>query len=469
LIEPERILRDVRDFARWPLAQLVEKAAPEIHASTVAEQASVREYAERHLWPNVERWDQIAARDHDFAPWPAIEGALKYRFLSMTLPTAFGGRGVKTLPMNVWAEEISAADAGIYVVFGSHALALSALFGGLDLALIGRIGREITQGERRGRAVLLALGYTEVGGGSDVEDVDEIKRGRLTSRWTRVAGGYRLNARKVFISGGNLASYCVVNAYGDPKRPLETTGAFLVRKDAPGFSIGRVEHKMGQRLCPAVEILCEDVFVSDAEASISDDGARNIDTTLSLTRGPVGAMATGVLRGVLERTLRYLAQKRQNGRWLFEEQWVQLALADMLAALQAGRGLYVQAALSLDTWGAPSLSPKTKIPPAIQKSEAFYRMTTHPNSIKRLRENYAKAISIPQLQRVVADGSLAKFMCSDLAVQACMKAMEILGEDANDPRWGVEKCMRDVKLAQIFEGTNEVNRLHVARGLLARS
>jgi alkylation response protein AidB-like acyl-CoA dehydrogenase len=69
---------------------------------------------------------------------------------------------------------------------------------------------------------------------------------------------------------------------------------------------------------------------------------------------------------------------------------------------------------------------------------------------------------------VVADGSLAKFMCSDLAVQACMKAMEILGEDANDPRWGVEKCMRDVKLAQIFEGTNEVNRLHVARGLLTR-
>ena len=96
-------------------------------------------------------------------------------------------------------------------------------------------------------------------------------------------------------------------------------------------------------------------------------------------------------------------------------------------------------------------------------------MLMHPNSSKRFRENYAKQIPTAQLQRVVADTSIAKFMCSDLAVQVSMKAMEILGEDANDPQWGVEKCMRDVKLAQIFEGTNEVNRLQVARGLLVAS
>ena len=81
----------------------------------------------------------------------------------------------------------------------------------------------------------------------------------------------------------------------------------------------------------------------------------------------------------------------------------------------------------------------------------------------------AKLVPIPQLQRVVAHASLAKFMCSDMAVSTAMKAMEILGEDANDPAWGVEKCMRDAKLAQIFEGTNQINRLHVARGILRRA
>jgi alkylation response protein AidB-like acyl-CoA dehydrogenase len=469
VVEPDRIAYAIRDFEKTPLAVLIKKGLPEVYAECLAEQANARSYAETYLYPNVEKWDQVAARDHDFAPWPAIDGALKHGFLSMPIPVPFGGRGVRSLPWTVWTEEISAADAGMYVVFGSHGLALSAMAGSGDFAAIGRICRKITAAEKKGQAMLLALGYTEVGGGSDVEDCDEIKRGKITSRWTRTAGGYRLNARKVFISAGNLASHVVVTAYGDPKRPLETSGGFLVSKDSPGFSIGRVEHKMGQRLCPAVEIICDDVFVDESQSFFNPDGARLIDTTLTLTRGGVGSMATGVARGVIDRTLRYLSTKRVRGRWLFEEQWVQLALADMLAALQAARGLCIQGALSLDTWGLPSLASGPKLPKAIQTSEPFVAMLMHPNSSKRFRENYAKQIPTAQLQRVVADTSIAKFMCSDLAVQVSMKAMEILGEDANDPQWGVEKCMRDVKLAQIFEGTNEVNRLQVARGLLVAS
>jgi alkylation response protein AidB-like acyl-CoA dehydrogenase len=94
---------------------------------------------------------------------------------------------------------------------------------------------------------------------------------------------------------------------------------------------------------------------------------------------------------------------------------------------------------------------------------------SHPTLIDVTRKLYRAQVPGAQLQRLVSHASLAKFMCSDLAVSTSMRAMEILGEDASDPRWGVEKGMRDAKLTQIFEGTNQINRLHVARGMLTRS
>jgi alkylation response protein AidB-like acyl-CoA dehydrogenase len=369
----------------------------------------------------------------------------------------------------VFAEEVAAADAGIYVIYGAHALALALVISSLDTRVISMLGREISEGEKRGTPVVLALAHTEPGGGSDVEDVDDIKHARLGSRFTKVAGGYRVHARKVFISNGGFARYNVLSAWGDPQRPLETMKGFIIPNDAPGFSVGRVERKMGQRLSAAVEILCDDVFVPDSHAFHTD--GRNIDTTLSLTRGPVGAMSTGIVRGTLERTLAYLAQKRVRGRWLFEEQWVQLALADMLGALQAARGLYIDAALAGEEWGLFALTKlfPERVPAVVRANRVFDKVLTHPTVIGATRKLYETQVPPDVLQRLVSHSSMAKFMCSDIAVSTAMKAMEILGEDANDPRWGVEKGMRDAKLAQIFEGTNQINRLHVARGMLKRT
>ena len=468
--EPLELLYELSDFDRFPVATLLREAKPRIYEQCLGIQRRVREFSERHLRRNVERWDELAGQDHDFVPWPAIDAGLEYGFLSMNIPEIFGGGGMGRIPAALFAEELSVTDAGVFVIYGAHGLALAAAFASLDMRVIARLGREISDAERAGKAVLLALAHTEPGGGSDVEDVDDLRRARLTSRFTKVAGGYRLDARKLFISNGSFARYNVVTAFGDPKRPLETTCGFLVRSDAPGFSVGRVEHKMGQRLCAAAEIICDDVFVRDRDAFAFTDTARMIDTVLSITRGPVGAMATGIMRGALERTLRYLAQKRVRGRWLFEEQSVQLALAEMIAAVQAGRGLYMDAALAGDAWGLPTLAgaPEVTLPEAVTRSQLFSRVVTHPRIIEGARQRYSATVPTEQLQRVVAHSSLAKFLCSDMAVRMCGKAMEILGEDANDPEWGVEKCMRDAKLGQIFEGTNQINRLHVARGLLRK-
>jgi acyl-CoA dehydrogenase len=469
--EPLRLRHELRDFARFPLASLLEQGRPDVHAQCTDTIARARQYAERHLVGRVEALDQQIGRDHEIVPWEAIEAALPYGFLSMNIPRIFGGGNMGACASALFAEEIASVDAGMFVVFGAHGLALALGLSSLDTRIVSRLAREVCAGERQGKAVLLALAHTEPGGGSDVEDVHDIQRASIASRFTRVPGGYRVHARKVFISNGSIARYNVLTACADPKHPLETMGGFVIPHDAPGFSVGRLEHKMGQRLSTAAEVLCDDVFVPDEDAVMLPDPGRVIDTTLSLTRGPVGAMSAGVIRGTLERTLAYLAQKRVRGHWLFEEQWVTLALADMLGALQAARGLYMDASLAGDEWGIASFMKGMPrwLPSFVLDSRAMSAVVTHPRVIARSRAMYKARVPDETLQRLVAHSSIAKFACSDMAVRVSMHAMEILGEDANDPSWGVEKCMRDAKLAQIFEGTNQINRLHVTRGLVTRS
>lgn len=464
------IRHELRDFERFPIAPLLASASPRLHRQCVEVMGRTRAFAERHLAGRVERWDQEIGRDHGFVPWSVIEAGLPYGFLSMNVPAPFGGGGLGSVASSVFAEEIAAADAGVFVLFGAHGLAWALVLASLDLRIASRLGRAIVEGERRGAPVLLALAHTEPGGGSDVEDTEDINRARISSTFTRVRGGYRLRARKVFISNGSIARYNIVTAYEDPRRPAETMAAFIVPQDAAGFSVGRVERKLGQRLSTAAEVICDDVLVPREDVFEVPEGARALDTTLSLTRGPVAAMSAGIIRGTLERTLAYLEDRRVDGRWLYDEQWVQLALADMLGALAASRALYFEAALAGEQWGvSAALGWTPRVPTALIDRPLVRRILARPGLVAAAQRIYRRAVPDDRLRRLVAHSSIAKFVCSDLAVQTTMRAMEILGADATDPRWGVEKQMRDAKLAQIFEGTNQINRLHVTRGLLRRT
>lgn len=468
-VTPRQLSYALRDFERFPLAPLLKAAHPRTYAQCEQISRSTRAYAEASVIGHAEHWDQRIRHNHDLIPTEMIRAAAPYRFTSMNVPAALGGGNLGPLPTAVFAEELSAADAGVFVIFGAHALAMSLIISSLDLRFIARLGRELRDAEDRGEPMLLALAHTEVGGGSDVEDVDDINRARIGSRYRKVDGGYRVTARKVFISNGSIARYNVVTAYSDPSRAAETMCAFLVPQDAEGFSVGRIEHKLGQRLSTAVEIICDDVFVPDADCiDFNGTGARCLDTTLSLTRGPVAAMSTGIIRGTIERTLQYLQHKRVGDHFLHEEQHVQLALADMLSALQVGRGLYMDAALAVEHWGLGAVMRRVPrwLPEGITRSLMMGRAVSALADVGRSRSLYARYVPTSDLQRMVAHSSLAKFTCSDLAVRTATRAMELLGEDANDPRWGVEKQLRDAKLAQIFEGTNQVNRLHTTRGLL---
>jgi acyl-CoA dehydrogenase len=459
----------LRDFTTFPVATLLQRAEPALYRQCVQAQRDVRRFTEAHVLPHLAQWDLEAKKNHDFVPWPAIDAGLTTGLFSMGVPALFGGRNCGPVSVGVIAEEVAAADAGLFVVYGAHALAWMLVITSLDLRMVARLGREISDGEKNGTPVILALAHTEAGGGSDVEDVDDINRASLGSFWRKVDGGYRVRARKMFCSNGGIARYFVLTAYGDAKRPLETMRAFVIPHDAPGLVVSRPEHKLGQRLCLANEIVCDDVFVPDDDMVDAGDAGRMLDTTLVLTRGPVGAMSAGIIRNVIERTLAYLDARAAQGDRLIDEQWVQLALADMIGQLQAARGLYLNAALASDAWGFSQFMRQlpAHLPESLVGNRALRRVNTPRWLDGYARRQYAARVPKAQVQQLTAHSSIAKFMASDMAVACGMKAMEILAEDANDPRWGVEKCLRDAKLAQIFEGTNQINRLHVARGLLA--
>jgi len=452
------------DFDRFPVAPLLALGAPDVARQCREIVPRARDYVARHLRGRVERWDDEARHDHSFVAWSAIDAAPKYGFLSLYLPGLFGGGNYGPVAASLFAEEIASVDAGISVVFGAHGLALALILASLEMPIIARLGRAITDAERQGKAMLLSLAHTEPAAGSDVEDETDLRRARVVSRFARVAGGYRLDARKVFISNGSVARWHVVTAYGDPARPTETMAAFLVPADARGCEVGRIERKLGQRLSPATEILCDDVFVPEEDAILMPNPGRCIDTTLSVTRGPVGALSAGIIRGVLERTLAYLDRRAELAR----EQWVTMALADILAALQTSRAVYMESALAAEAWGiARSTNGVPRhVQRAIGRTRWVDRIVGSPFFSVQTRSRYERDVDVERLQQLVAHASIAKVVCSDLAVRSAAQAMEILGDDANDPRWGVEKCLRDAKLAQIFEGTNQINRLHIARGLL---
>lgn len=467
----ERLLLsyNIADFDRYPIASLLKATLPAHYQQCVEIQQAARHWAEQHVRPSVGHWDRVIGDNHACVPWPAIDASIPHGFFALHVPRILGGGGYGTLPASVFYEEVAAADAGLAVVFGAHSLALALVMSTLDLRLIHFLANEIAEGQRVGRACILALAHTEPGGGSDVEDDVDINIASVQSTFKPAPGGYHLNARKVFISNGAIARYYVFTAYGDRNNPGTSGRLFIVPADAEGLTVGRVEHKMGQRLSGAAEIIAENVFVP--EAMTHECGPRNIDTVLSLTRGPVGAISTGIIRGTLERVLAYLEQKRVQDHWLADEQWVKIALAEILADLQTGRGLYMDSSIVDEYRGVAGFLTRIDmgLPEVARRSPLFRQLLALPLASKPLQKLFDLKVNKRELQAQVGHSSLAKFRTSDLAVRTAMRGMEILGVDANDPRWGVEKSLRDAKLCQIFEGTNQINQLHVVRGFIERA
>lgn len=335
----------------------------------------------------------------ELMPWPI--GSMKWSALAISF---LMGPALK-------AEEFCAACGGLGLSLLAHELGMAPLFVCGEISVITRWMRRIYREIRSGQPSMAAFAITEPAAGSDVEDTEGGESARIGCRARKVPGGWRINGRKCFISDGAIAKWVTLFAAIED-RGLESWTCFLLDKGMPGFSVGRSERKMGQRAADASELILDEVFVPD-ERVIGPVGAgwainRNV---LNFSRPVVGAMALGMARGAFEQTINFCNKTRLGNRPLIQFQDVRMSLADMMIQLSAARATVWQA--------------------------VKYRFPFQ------------------------AAGSIAKVFCSDTAWSVCNAAMELLGDHGYLHSQGVEKAARDVRLTQIYEGTNQINRLAI--------
>ncbi len=427
------------------------------------------EYNRRVAAPRALELDERMEKEPEYFDWEMMREACKYRVFSMCIPEIIGGiaGNYMVTGMALAVEELCSTCGGIGLSLGAHSLGVAPLIAAGSMAHWDTVLHEIVEEEKKGNPVTMAYAITEPSAGTDVEEPEFLEVAKIGMEAKKTKGGYVLNGRKCFISGGSEATYFTVTAATDRSRPLETWTTFLVDKDMEGFSIPRVELKMGQRACHAAELLFEDVFVPDSNVlGYEGDGIQNgILIIMAASRGPVGSIATGIARGAYEHFLAW-ARERRNGKRPIDEQRICMALAEMKAVIQENRALYLNHTLCGDVifrniFESPLFKSSFLTPRQIRASKpyaAFLNSYFGKAAINALMRFF---INDEDITDVLSKASLAKFSCGDNAMWLTSRALELMGTcDSTERRW-VEKCYRDAKLTQIYEGTNQLNRMVV--------
>jgi acyl-CoA dehydrogenase len=376
-----------------------------------------REFARRSIAPRALILDK---NPDDPARDALIREAANAGILGVNLPEFLGGGGHDPLTGALVTEELAAACAGCSVLFGATMLGMMPILLSGNLGAIQRFVTPIVKSWDGDHPQLAALAATEPDAGSDF--IMGHPAGRLRTRVEKKDGGYVINGRKIFISNGSLASLVTVFASHDPSGPVrESLSCFAVPADTKGFSVGQIFEKMGQRASPAVELLFDDVFVPEENRLGNEGGGWALNRLImSVTRTPVATIALGIARAAYEKALEYAEARVQGGGPIVRHQAVELMLADMAIRVEAARALVWQAAASLAA-GKPSLKLS----------------------------------------------SMAKTFASDAAVANALDAIQILGGYGYMQEYGVEKLLRDAKLTQIYEGTNQINRFEIMEAVAA--
>lgn len=424
--------------------------------------------------------------DPEYLPWGFIHEANRWRLFSRWLPALFGGGGWNTLSLYVFLEEVSSVCVALANVIGVHYLGVATVTSSANTALMERLFSDVRAGERSGKPCLISLAITEPGAGTDVEEVELLERARIGTCATRQAdGSYLLNGRKVFISNGHVSTWHMVISYEDRKRPDETMVMLAVHKDTPGFSTGAKERKMGQKACVASELIFEDCPVPANQVAAEQTISRKlgihhreasqlvIDFVVSTTRAGVGAFATGIARGAFETARDHVLKENTDQGPLIERQWVQTRLAEMAANARIARQSYLESACANSLAGlfhmlfAPGVRHAERYLPADLYHGVSRFALRHPLTARLARQKFGADYPKEWQLHTSAMASMAKVVCSDLAVTNSDLALELVGPDGLRHELGIEKRIRDAKLLQIYEGTNQLNRLNLFKCQLA--
>ncbi|MCK6459583.1 MAG: acyl-CoA dehydrogenase family protein [Planctomycetes bacterium] len=342
-------------------------------------------------------------------PWEIKEAMASAGLMKVWIPEEYGGAGGGVLDLCVVVEELSRCCGGTGVLFAVNAL------GSFPILLAGteEQKRKYLPGIARGET-LIAFGLSEKGAGSDA--------GGLSCRAQPDGDHYILNGSKKWNTNGPAAHLNTVFAVTDPTSKSRRVSAFLLERDMPGYRVGYVEDKMGIRCVPVGELDLENcrVHASQLLGGKPGLGFKHAMMTLDRARPGVAAQAVGLAQGALDFAMVYAQQRQQFGQPISSFQMVQQMLADMATKVEAARALVYAAAKAVDA-GSDSLTKYS---------------------------------------------AMCKFFATDVAMEVTTAAVQIFGGYGFMRDYPVEKYMRDAKITQIYEGTNQIQRLVVARNLI---
>jgi acyl-CoA dehydrogenase len=364
-------------------------------------QERARAFARAEILPIAAEYDRKAE-----VPPGIIAKAKEAGLLNVTIPKEYGGMGYSALQSAIIAEELGAACAGISITVLVNGLALT------PLQLFGteeqkeKFLRPVTAG-----AKLAGFCLTERDAGSDA--------GSIQTTALPDGDDFVINGRKCFITSGSQAEILTVFALTDPERGARGASAILVPASTPGITVTKIEDKMGQRASDTAELTFENVRVP--QANLLGKAGRGFSIALQVLdfgRSGVAALSVGVARAALEYALAYARERKQFGAPIINNQGISFMLADMATKVEAARLL---------TWQA--------------------------------------AWNVQQGNETTAKAAMAKCFASDTAMEVTSNAVQILGGNGYMKDYPVEKLMRDAKILQIYEGTNQIQRMVIARQL----
>jgi acyl-CoA dehydrogenase len=374
----------------------------ELSDEQMALQQAARRFARDEIAPVAAKYDQSG----EF-PRKIIQMAWDLGFSSTAIPSEYGGLGLSSLDSCVVTEEIAWACAG----FGT-----SIMCNDLGLTPILIAGSDEQKQEWLTHCAsefsLISFCLSEPAAGSDVAGLQLLAK--------KDGADYVLDGTKCWISNGGEADLYTVFATLDRSSRHEGICAFIVPADLPGISLGKKEDKLGQRASDTRTIHFDGVRVpANQRLGAEGEGFKIAMRTLDRTRPPIAALATGIAQRALDESVAYARERKAFGSSIGEFQAVQFMLADMAKEIEAARLLTLKSAWMVDRG-----------------------------------------------QRASKNSSIAKCFATDAAMRVTIDAVQIFGGNGYTKEYPVEKLMRDAKLMQIYEGTNQIQRLVIARELM---
>jgi alkylation response protein AidB-like acyl-CoA dehydrogenase len=367
--------------------------------------STVRDFFEKEVKPHARAWDEAERFPTELVPRLAELGLLGIR-----IPEEYGGSGMDTLSYALVVEEAARVDGSLALTIASH--------NGLGTGHILAFGNDAQKQKYLPKAAagewLAAWGLTEPGSGSDSAS--------LATTAVREGDDWVINGTKMFITQGSVGGFCVVLAKTNRDVPKQRgITAFIVEHGTPGFRASKHIEKLGMRSSDTVELTFENVRVSDAQR-LGELDQGFLDTMKILDRGRVSiaALAVGLGFGAIEMAVSYAKDRKQFGKPIGDFQAIQWALADSRVEMDAARLLTYRAAALAD-----------------------------------------------QGKRYSREASMAKLFASEAASRACNRALQIHGGYGYTREFAIERHLRDAKLCEIGEGTSEVQRMVIAKHLLA--